>query len=135
MNPYDLRHDVVDGRSTLSERRPMGSLVNEVLATLWASDGGATPSEVLERMGTDLAYTTVTTILTRLWKKGLVDRERVGRAYLYKPNVSEADLAASRMQAQLEEVGDREAALSQFVGALSPKDEKTLRHLLSSLEG
>ena len=111
----------------------MGSLENEVLATLWAIDDGATPGDVLERMGTGLAYTTVMTILTRLWKKGLVERERVGRAYVYRPNVSEADLAASRMQAQLEQAGDREAALSRFVGSLSRKDERLLRRLLEDL--
>lgn len=119
----------------MSERRPMGSLENEVLAALWAVDGGATPGEVLERIGGGLAYTTVMTILTRLWKKELVERERVGRAYVYRPKVSEADLAASRMQAELAQAGDREAALSRFVGSLSRKDERLLLRLLNDLGG
>lgn len=112
----------------------MGELESEVLAALWAEDVGATPGDMRERLGTDLAYTTVMTILTRLWKKGLVDRERVGRAYVYRPRMSAADLAATRMRAQLDQVGDREAALSRFVGSLSRRDERTLRRLLLELE-
>ena len=113
----------------------MGALENEVLAALWTSDGGATPGEVLERLPEGLAYTTVMTILTRLWKKGLVERNRVGRAYLYRPRFTEAELAASRMQEQLQQTKDREAALSRFVGTLSRKDERLLRQILTDLGG
>ena len=108
----------------------MGSLEAEVLAALWASEGAATPSEVLAEIGDGLAYTTVMTILTRLWQKGLVERERRGRAYAYSPSVTEAELAATRMQAELSHVSDREAALSRFVGTLSKKDERMLRRVL-----
>ena len=111
----------------------MGSLESEVLAALWAADRPLSPGEVLDATGTDVAYTTVMTILTRLWKKGLVDRERAGRAYVYRPKMSEADLAASRMHEQLGRAADREAALSRFVGSMSRKDERTLRKLLNGL--
>lgn len=119
----------------MSERRPMGSLEAEVLATLWAMDDGGTPGEVLDRVGGGLAYTTVMTILTRLWRKELVTRVREGRAYRYRPHLSEAEFAAARMQEQLDQAGDREAALSRFVGSLSRKDERILRKLLQRLEG
>ena len=119
---------------TVQQRRPMGSLETEILAALWAADRPLSPGEVHEIAGTDLAYTTVMTILTRLWKKGLADRERAGRAYLYSPKVSEADLAASRMHEQLARAGDREAALSRFIGALSRRDERILRKLLDGMK-
>ena len=111
----------------------MGSLETEVLAALWAADRPLTPGDVHEAVGSDLAYTTVMTILTRLWKKGLVDRERAGRAYLYRPKITEADLAATRMHEQLARAADREAALSRFVGSMSRKDERVLRKLLDGL--
>ena len=114
-------------------RRPTGSLEAEVLAALWASDDGATPGEVHAAMGAGLAYTTVMTILTRLWNKGLVDRERRGRTYVYRPKVTEAELAAQRMHSQLERAGDREAALSTFVGALGRKDAQTLRRIVQQV--
>lgn len=123
------------GDEIVQKRRAMGALEDEVLAALWACDDGATPRDVLDRVGGDLAYTTVMTSLTRLWKKGLVERDRVGRAFVYRPKLTEADLAATRMQAQLQRAADREAALSRFVGTLSRKDERTLRKLLSELGG
>ena len=118
----------------MQQRRPMGSLETEILAALWAADRPLSPGDVHEIAGHDLAYTTVMTILARLWKKGLVDRERAGRAYVYAPRVSEADLAASRMHEQLARAGDREAALIRFIGALSRRDERILRKLLEGMK-
>lgn len=112
----------------------MGSLESKVLTELWAADRGLTPAEVLDALGEDLAYTTVMTILTRLWKKDLLARERRGRAFVYCPLVNEAEHAASRMRAQLDRVSDREAVLSRFVGSLSRRDERTLRSALESLD-
>jgi len=112
-------------------RREMGALEAEILATLWASDDAMTPASVREAVDADLAYTTVMTILTRLWEKELVVREARGRAYAYRPSVSEAELVARRLQATLEGTADRSGALSHFVGTLSPGDEKALRVILT----
>lgn len=112
----------------------MGSLEQKVLSALWAAEHGLTPAQVLATIGDDLAYTTVMTILTRLWKKDLLERTRRGRAFVYRPIVSEAEYAATRMQAQLERVSDRGAALSRFVGSLTPKDERMLRRALGEAE-
>jgi predicted transcriptional regulator len=84
-------------------------------------------------MGAGLAYTTIMTIMTRLWAKGLVDREPQGRAFRYRPKVTEAELAAQRMRTQLEHAGDREAALSSFVGTLGKKDAQALRKIVQRL--
>ena len=119
----------------MQKRRPMGALEGEVLAVLWSAGRPVTPRETLEALATqDLAYTTVMTILTRLWQKGVVTREQLGRGYVYAPCVSEADLAATRMHEQLARAGDREAALSRFVGSLSRREERLLRRILSTLE-
>lgn len=117
----------------MARRRAMGELESDVLSLLWAADTPLTPGEVLERLGDGLAYTTAMTILTRLWQKGLVEREQRGRAYAYWPAITEAELAAQRMQATLDHVRDREGALSRFVGSLSKKDERTLRSVLSQI--
>ena len=110
----------------------MGSLEASVLERVWAHPDGATSREVLEELGGDIAYTTVMTILNRLWRKDLLIREPRGRAYAYRSTVSEADLAARRMNDAFNQVKDRPAALSRFVGSLSAKDEKVLRDLLGS---
>lgn len=117
----------------MARRRAMGELESDVLSLLWASETPLTPGEVLERLDGGIAYTTAMTILTRLWQKGLVEREPRGRAYAYQPVVSEAEFAAQRMQATLERASDREAALSRFVGSLSKKDERILRAIVEQL--
>ena len=117
-----------------AERRAMGALETEVLSALWSLPEGGTPAEVCDAMQTDLAYTTVMTILTRLWQKELVDRTREGRAFRYRPVLTQAELAAQRMQALLTSAGDRKAALSQFAGSLTVRDARVLRRALDDLD-
>ncbi len=108
----------------------MGALEAEVLGVLWDRGRAVTPGEAAEAVGGDLAYTTIMTILARLWKKGLVERERVGRAYAYRPVLSEADLAAHKMHDTLGRTSDQAAVLSRFVNGLSRQDVRRLRKLL-----
>jgi predicted transcriptional regulator len=112
----------------------MGSLEADVLGVLWRSAEPATPAEVLDALDGDLAYTTVTTILTRLWHKGLVERSRQGRAYAYRAVVSEAELAANRMRSALAGTGDRVATMSRFVDGLSASEAEALRAALEELD-
>ena len=114
-------------------RRGMGELESEVMSRLWAADGALTPAEVRDALDGTLAYTTVMTILGRLWEKGLAQRERRGRAYAYWPAVTEAELAAQRMRATLERTRDRESALARFVDELSARDARALRRILDRL--
>lgn len=116
------------------QRREMGGLEADILAQLWAAPDAMIPAEVRAAMGDALAYTTILTILTRLWQKGLVVRDLRGRAYAYSPAVSEAELAARRMRAALDRTRDREAALSRFIGTLSKRDERALRRVISELD-
>lgn len=114
----------------VSQRRAMGALEAEVLEQLWGFGRPATPSDVLDGLDSDLAYTTIMTILTRLWEKGLVTREREGRAFAYLPVFSEAELAAQRMQELLDAAHDRRGALTKFVETLSARDARSLRAML-----
>jgi predicted transcriptional regulator len=114
----------------MRERREMGALEHEVLSELWALGEPATPADVLDALDTNLAYTTIMTILTRLWEKDLVTRERRGRAYAYTPALTEAELTARRMRETLAAASDQKAALSRFVGTLSAREARSLRALL-----
>ncbi len=103
---------------------------------LWAHGADPlTPGEVNERLGGTLAYTTVMTVLSRLWQKGLVDRVRQGRAYAYRTTLSESDLVSRRMTETLATAEDRESVLARFVGSLSTKEVGRLRELLRDIEG
>jgi predicted transcriptional regulator len=111
-------------------RRPRGSLEQEVIATLGASAEAMTPAQVRETMGEHLAYTTVMTVLGRLYDKGLVNRERSGRAFAYRMVSDGADVTARQMRRLLDAGGDRAAVLSRFMNVLTQDDEALLAGLL-----
>jgi predicted transcriptional regulator len=117
-----------------SWRRPRGTLEQKVVAALTAAVEPITPAQVRDQLGADLAYTTVMTVLARLSQKGLVTRERVGRAYAYTAVQDEAEVTARQMQRLLEAGDDRAAVLSRFVGVLSDDDERLLIDLLRHTE-
>ncbi|MBW8797652.1 MAG: BlaI/MecI/CopY family transcriptional regulator [Streptomyces sp.] len=118
---------MADGKD---ERRPAGELEASVMAALWAAGAPQTPGQVQRSLGTDLARTTVTTILTRLHDKGVVERHRQGRGYAYVPVQDAQGLTAKRMHTELDRDSDRETVLARFVAQLSPDDERVLRTLL-----
>ncbi|SHM33022.1 Predicted transcriptional regulator [Actinacidiphila paucisporea] len=125
-----------------SARRPSGELEASVLAALWAADGRAlTPADVqrdlVAALGADLARTTVTTILARLYDKGSVSRTRAGRGYAYLPAQDPPGLAARRMRTELDKSADglRGRVLARFVSELDPDDERLLRQLLAQVPG
>ena len=71
---------------------PMGNKLSEVgpleLKVLGILNTGGTLSvtdiqATLKSSGNDLAYTTVMTVLVRLHKKGLVNRDKDGRQFMY----------------------------------------------------
>ncbi|MET8099186.1 BlaI/MecI/CopY family transcriptional regulator [Streptomyces sp. NPDC005236] len=116
-------------------RRARGELEGSVLAALWSADLPLTARQVLQRLPAGLAYTTVLTILSRLYDKGMLVRHREGRGYAYAPVRDEASHTARRMRSLLDEGSDREAVLSRFVSELSAQDEQLLHELLSAHEG
>jgi predicted transcriptional regulator len=114
----------------VGRRRGFGLLEADVMTTLWAADRALTPGEVRQLLGTNLAYTTVMTILVRLHTKGLADRARRGRAFAYAPRQRAEDHAAQTMSDVLAGGADPEAVLSRFVERLAPEEEQLLRRLL-----
>jgi predicted transcriptional regulator len=59
----------------------------QIMQVLW-DKGSATVAEAQERLASDLAYTTVQTMLNVLLRKKKVRRELAGRAFVYRPAVS-----------------------------------------------
>ncbi len=115
----------------------LGDLERRIMEAVWAADGPISVREVHGRIGEDreLAYTTVMTVLDRLAKKGLLLRERDGRAYRYTPAQSRDELVAGAMHTALEgDAADRNAALVAFVGRVSADEAEALRDALARLE-
>lgn len=73
----------------------LGHREREVLAVLHEL-GSATVQQVAERLHAGLAYTTVMTTLDRLFRKGLLQREKVQRAFLYSPTLTARGLEEQR---------------------------------------
>lgn len=115
-------------------RRAPGDLEREIMDLMQAADRALTPREVREALGETLAYTTVLTILVRLEGKGVLERERRGRAHAYRPVADETGLAVRRMHQLLDERPDREVVLTRFLGSLEGGDERLLRRMLNDLD-
>jgi len=124
-------HDQADDSAVAAAgRRAAGELEATVLAVLQSAGSPLSPGEVRERIGGPLAYTTVVTILSRLHAKGVLERHKAGRAYLYSPVADQPGLAARQMARVLDGEDDRETVLARFVSALSDSDEELLRRML-----
>lgn len=73
----------------------MGRLEIAVMEIVWAA-GEANVHDVARRLERPLAYTTVMTTLDRLYKKGLLDRRKEERAFVYAPRFSKAEWERKR---------------------------------------
>ena len=113
-------------------KRPDGQLEYDVLRVLWAADGSLSPAEVGEHLDLGLAYTTVATVLTRLHAKGLVERDPVGRAFVYRAVVDESEFAVRRIDDVLSATSDRSKVLAHFVRRLSSREARQIKDLLDS---
>lgn len=111
----------------------LGPLEIAVMEILWTR-GESNVREVAARLGRPLAYTTVMTTLDRLFKKGLLDRRKSDRAFLYLPSLSHREWEHKR-------TGDfvagflsvpqpsRELLISCLVEAVGRHDEALLGEL------
>src|ERR1700676_2395892 len=89
----------------------------DCMNTLWPV-GQATVREIRDLLAPrrPRAYTTIMTIMDRLARKGVVERRKVSRAYVYRPNLS-AEQAREQALGQVVENffgGSREAMLAQL---------------------
>lgn len=120
--------------AAVQKKLPMGELEARVMDVLWDRGGWLSPGEVHDVLAEQrpLAYTTVMTILVRLWQKQRLERQRDGRAYVYKPLRSREECAAMRMSGLLVGVEDRPAALARFLETLPAADRDQMRRMLRS---
>ncbi len=112
----------------------LGPLGAAIMRILWSEDDAALAT-VIERLREGQrrpAYTTVTTILSRLRERGLVERTRRGRAAVYRAIVSEPDLVDASSEQAVDKVIARfgDAALRHFATRLSDIDPSLRRELI-----
>lgn len=111
----------------------LGKLERAVMEEAW-SRGSVSAGEVYRAFGEKIAYTTLMTTLDRLFKKGLLDRRRVGRPFLYAPRVTREEFergVAEDVIADLLERGGggAEPLLACIVETVSERDRELLDKL------
>jgi predicted transcriptional regulator len=111
----------------------LGTLERQTLDAVWKL-GRARVSDVRAALDGTPAYTTVMTVMDRLYKKGVLEREREGRAYVYSAAASPEQLQSSLAVGLLQRLfrrGHETAApvLSSLVDAVSERDRKLLDEL------
>jgi predicted transcriptional regulator len=121
------------GTRPLSADR-LGPLERRVLEALWSRPDAASVRD-LQPEFQEIAYTTLMTTLDRLHRKGVLGRTKRGRAFLYSPYLTRAELesvmAADALRAVLGGDGSSlRPLLSFFVDAVGERD----RDLLDELE-
>jgi predicted transcriptional regulator len=119
---------------TNTPRLGVGELEQQVMGVLWDDGGHLTAAEVNARLAADreLAYTTVMTVLVRLWEKGSITRERRGRAWAYRPVLGREEQTAQRMNALLRGGGDESIALARFLENMTQTERAQLQALLDA---
>lgn len=114
----------------------LSDLQLSLMRVLWAR-GEASTAEVAEalRGERDLAHTTVATLLTRLEKRGLLSSRREGRALLYQPLVTQADVQRSMVGSLVDSLfaGRASALVSHLLDARGV-DAKELAELQAMLK-
>ncbi|GIJ77312.1 BlaI/MecI/CopY family transcriptional regulator [Micromonospora phaseoli] len=118
----------------------LGDLERAVMDVLWdtvpATSDGVTVREVADALaGRELAYTTVMTVLDRLAGKGMVQREREGRAWRYRAAASREAHIARLMLDALDLGGSRDAALVRFARSVTGTEADVLRAALAAEAG
>jgi predicted transcriptional regulator len=109
----------------------LGDLERAAMEVVWTAPGPLTARQVADALADrELAYTTWLTVLTRCERKGLLRRERSGRAHAYTATASREDHIAVLMQQALGQADDREAALQHFARSVSPAEAEALRRAL-----
>jgi predicted transcriptional regulator len=112
----------------------LGVLERQVMALVWDQDE-VSVREACAQLGASVAYTTVMTTMDRLFKKGLLARRKVGRAFVYHAAATRRELegavATQLVQSLLQRDGNEPLpVLSSLVDAVSDRD----RALLDELE-
>lgn len=106
------------------------AIVREVTAR-----GEASVADIVEGLratrARDHAYTTVMTVMGRLHEKGVLERNRRGRQYIYRASAPEAELVDRLSGLAVDQVIERygTAALRHFAVKLADLDPESRRRL------
>src|SRR5499427_5476851 len=108
--------------------REFGDLEMAIMQVMWAGDRPYVVREVRERMqySRPVAYTTVMTVMNILHRKGVLHREKLGRAWRYWPVEAREDHDARLMAEVLRSGGDQSVTMRRFLERVSDDETGSL---------
>ncbi|WP_238011681.1 BlaI/MecI/CopY family transcriptional regulator [Dactylosporangium sp. AC04546] len=116
--------------------RGFGDLEAAIMQHMWDVAGPVTVRDVHTALTAErpLAYTTVLTVMDKLFRKGWLRRERDGKAHRYTVAITREQYGAGLMREALSDSGDREVALLDFVRQMTLEEAVALRAALDTFE-
>ena len=117
--------------------REFGELESAIMDVVWASERAYLVREVRERLSYNrpLAYTTVMTVMNILYGKGVLCREKHGRAWRYWPAESREEHDARLMAEVLRSGGNEHITMMRFVERVSEEERESLRSAVVHANG
>ena len=117
--------------------REFGELESAIMDVIWSQDRPCLVREVRERLhyGRPVAYTTVMTVMTILHGKGVLQREKQGRAWRYWPAERREEHDARLMTEILRSGGDRRLTLRRFLDRVTDEEMDVIRNGLDFTGG
>jgi predicted transcriptional regulator len=116
----------------LSEINQLGDLEADIMSAVWEKKR-ATVQDVQEALAPRraLAYTTVMTVMSRLAEKGLLERIKEGRAYVYTATVAQEKTAGSLLHSLVRKLYDGATgkAIAQLLETEDDVDDAELERL------
>jgi len=114
-------------------QRDLGQREREIMETIWKIGSGSV-HEIAERLSTKLAHTTVMTFVVRLHRKGMLQRQKKDRGYIYSPRLSAREMEHRRAAELIrrffsDSTQHPDLLLSCFVEALHQYDTELLNQL------
>jgi predicted transcriptional regulator len=108
--------------------REFGQLERAIMDVIWAGDRPYLVREVRERLryGRPVAYTTVMTVMTILHGKGVLRREKQGRAWRYWPAEAREEHDARLMTEILRSGGNHRVTLLNLVQRVTDEEMQSL---------
>ena len=117
---------------------PFGDLEEKIMEILWEKKE-ATVRQIKDELSKDkenYAYTTIMTIMDRLYKKGILDRRKEGKGYIYFPRVSKEEFEKLVTEKVISDIvkAHPETAIAAFGGVIEELSEDEIKKLKEMID-
>jgi predicted transcriptional regulator len=112
--------------------REFGELEMAIMDVMWSAERPFSVREARERLHYDrpVAYTTVMTVMDILYRKGVLLRDKDGRAWRYWPAEAREEHDARLMAEVLRSGGNEQLIMQRFLEQVSDDERETFRRAI-----